>query len=235
MSDTSRPDSHRGRATPPRPRPAWPLCLAAAAAALLWLAPGAPAQQTDAERVPAAVDTATREIAGLRMGAWAVSGLERLPNASYSTIPVMEAFYQRELGPRTALHLGLGLWRRGRVSGAGTLGMWVGPLYGGLKYYPLGGDDARFAPYVSAAAGPALGFEQRRSSGVGGLESGWTAAVGAAAEAGAGAEVDLGGNVGLTAEASYQWVRYLAGELDSPDTYRGAAVAAGVTYRLRLR
>ncbi|MFB6240755.1 MAG: hypothetical protein ABEJ46_04220, partial [Gemmatimonadota bacterium] len=74
MSDTSPPHSDRGRATAP-PRPRWPLALATAAAALLWLAPGARAQQTDVERTPAAVDTAAREIAGLRMGTWAVTGL----------------------------------------------------------------------------------------------------------------------------------------------------------------
>lgn len=221
-----------GRRAGRRGPPAW----AAAAAALLLLAPGAAAQQADAEEErTVSPDTVTAEVAGLRIGSWQVTDLERLSDASYSTIPVMDLFYQRELGPRTALHLGLSVWRRGRVSGAGTVGMWVGPLYGGLKYYPLGGEDSLLEPYVSLAAGPALGFEQRRSSGLGGLESGWTAAIGAGAEAGAGLELDPDGNVGFTVDAGYQWVRYLAGELDSPDTYRGASLSAGVTYRLNLR
>lgn len=230
MTDTNRFDSDRGRAA----SRLWALALATPVALLL-LAPVARAQQSDVERAPAAVDTATREIAGLRMGAWAVTGLERLPDASYSTIPVMEAFYQRELGPRTALHLGLGLWRRGRVTSEGTVGMWVGPLYGGLKYYPFGLEVGPVEPYLSVTAGPALGFEQRESSRLGSLVSGWTVSIGPGAGGGVGAEVDLGDNVGFAVDAGYQWVHYVAGELDSPDTYRGAAISAGVTYRLNLR
>ena len=209
---------------------------ALAALLLLWTAPPAAAQAgsgSSALALPG--DSLPREVAGLRLGSWQVTGLERDPEASYSTIPVMEAFYQLGLGERTSLQLGIGLWRRGRVSGAGTLAMWVGPVFGGLKYYPAGGPEGTVDPYLSIGAGPVLGFEQRRSSGFGSMESGWTAAVGAGGEAGGGIEVDLGPHVGLTADVQYQWVRYLAGDMDGPDTYRGAVVGAGVTYRLGLR
>jgi len=209
---------------------------ALAALLLLWTAPPAAAQAgsgSSALALPG--DSLPREVAGLRLGSWQVTGLERDPEASYSTIPVMDAFYQLGLGERTSLHLGIGLWRRGRVSGAGTLAMWVGPVFGGLKYYPAGGPEGTVDPYLSVGAGPVLGFEQRRSSGFGPMESGWTAAVGAGGEAGGGIEVDLGPHIGLTADVQYQWVRYLAGEMDGPDTYRGAVVGAGVTYRLGLR
>lgn len=241
MSDTSPSDSERQRA----PARRWPLALAAAASVLLWLAPGSPAQKSHAEHLPATVDTTTRdtstvdsttrEVVGLRVGSWRVTDVNRLREASYSTIPVADFFYRRELGDRTALELGLSLWRRGRATRDGTVGMWVGPLYGGLKYYPFGRDEAPVEPYLSAAAGPALGYEQRESSRLGSLVSGWTVSIGPGAEAGAGAEMDLSRNLGLTLDAGYQWVHYLAGELDSPDTYRGAAVSAGVTYRLNLR
>jgi len=180
-------------------------------------------------------DSAAREVAGLRFGSWEVTGLERVPQTSYSEIPAVDLYYERELGRTTALQLGLGLWRRGQVSSAGTVAMWVGPVFGGVRYYPLGGPDGGVDPYLSVAGGPALGFEQRRSSGFGSLESGWTAAVGAGAEAGGGVDLELTPAVGLVADVQYQWVRYLAGELDSPDTYRGVIFAAGITYRLDLR
>lgn len=180
-------------------------------------------------------DSVTREVAGLRFGSWRVTGLERSPEASYSEIPIIDAYYERELGRKTALQLGLGLWRRGRVSAAGTVAMWVGPVFGGFRYYPVGGPEGAVAPYLSAAGGPALGFEQRRSSRLGSLESGWTAAVGAGGEVGGGLEVELSPALGLVADVQYQWVRFLAGDLDSPDTYRGAVFAGGITYRLDLR
>lgn len=179
-------------------------------------------------------DSVTREVVGLRFGAWEVTGLERAPETSYSEIPMADAYYQRELGRKTALRLGLGLWRRGQVSAAGTVGMWVGPVFGGLTHYPLGGPEGTVDPYLSVAGGPALGFEQRRSSRVGALESGWTAAVGLGGEVGGGAELELGPTIGLVADVQYQWVRFLAGELDSPDAYRGAVFAGGITYRLDL-
>lgn len=217
-------------------RPALRAAVAVAAALLLAASPAA-AQGGPGGGGPGPLpqDTAGREVAGLRLGSWDVQGLERRAEASYSTIPVFDAFYQRSLGRSTELQLGLGLWRRGRVSGAGTIGMWVAPVFGGIKYYPVGGPEGRFDPYLSLAGGPALGFEERRSSGFGGLESGWTAAVGAGAEGGAGVELRLSEQVGLTADVQYQWVRYLAGEMDGPVEYRGAVFGAGVTYRLDLR
>lgn len=225
-----------------RGRPPAALPAALLAAALLALLPAAPpaAAQSGGERTgeaagsPLPRDTARIEVAGLRLGSWQLAGPERDPDASYSAIPVMDAFYQLGLGRRSAVQLGLGLWRRGRVSGAGTLAMWVAPFYAGLKHYPLGGPGQAVAPYVAAAAGPALGYEQRRSSGFGDMESGWTAAVGAGADVAAGVEVGLGPYVGLSAGVQYQWVEYLAGELDGPDAYRGAVLEAGVTYRVDL-
>ena len=211
--------------------------------AAAWLAAGllagaSPASaQEEGEPVagPLPGDSAAREVAGLRFGRWEVTGLERAPQTSYSAIPAVDLYYERELGRRTALQLGLGLWRRGQVSSAGTVAMWVGPVFGGIRYYPVGGPDGAVDPYLSVAGGPALGFEQRRSSGFGSVESGWTAAVGAGAEVGGGVDLELTPAVGLVADVQYQWVRYLAGELDSPDTYRGVLFAAGITYRLDLR
>lgn len=211
------------------------MAVACLAAALLTWAPPA-AAQSEGEPVggPLPGDTARHEAAGLRFGSWEVTGLEREPDASYSTIPVVDAFYQVGLGRETALQLGVGLWRRGRVSGAGTVALWVAPVFAGVKYYPVGGPAGAVDPYLSVAGGPVLGFEQRRSSGFGSLESGWTAAVGPGGEAGAGVELDLGPQLGLVADVQYQWVGYAAGELDSSDTYRGAIIAGGVTYRLNL-
>lgn len=224
------PRSRRGT-----PRGAARMAAACLAVALLAAPPAAAQEGERAVGVSPPEDTAVHEVAGLRVGSWNVTGLDRSPNASYSSIPLVDAYYQRGLGASTHLQLGLGLWRRGRVSGAGTVAMWVGPLFAGLKHYPLGGPEGRVDPYLSVSGGPALGFEQRRSSGTGALESGWTAAIGAGAEAGGGIEVDLSRNVGLTADARYQWVHYLAGETDAPDTYRGAVIGVGVTYRLDLR
>ncbi len=216
---------------------AWPAAVLPAAllaSALLLAAAPASAQSGGAAGTALSDDSARMEVAGLRFGSWQVTGLEREPDASYSTIPVMDAFYQLGLGRRTAVQMGLGLWRRGRVSGAGTVAMWVAPFYAGLKHYPLGGPEAAVAPYVSAAAGPALGYEQRRSSGFGDLRSGWTAAVGGGADVAAGVEVGLGSNLGLSAGVQYQWVEYLAGDLNGPDSYRGAVLEGGVTYRVDL-
>lgn len=206
-----------------------------AAAGLLGFAATAAAQAEADLELRAVEDSARRqEVAGLRVGSWQVNGLERLPDASYSTIPAFDLFYQRRLGERTALNLGVGLWRRGRATRDGTIGMWVAPIFGGVKLYPAGGPDGRVDPYLSVGGGPALGFELRRSSGFGGIQSGWTAAIGAGAEAGGGLEVELSRGIGLTLDAQYQWLRYLAGRMDGPDTYRGVVVGAGVTYRLDL-
>lgn len=202
---------------------------------LLGASPAAAQVQGDPVHGPLPGDSVAREAAGLRFGSWQVTGLERAPETSYSEIPAVDLYYERGLGRKTALQLGLGLWRRGQVSSAGTVAMWVGPIFGGLRYYPAGGPQGTVDPYLSVAAGPALGFEQRRSSGFSTLESGWTAAVGAGAEAGAGLELELGRAIGVVADVQYQWVRFLAGELDSPDTYRGVIFAGGITYRLDLR
>lgn len=233
---TRRPAGGGGARVAPRASLPAAALLAAVLAGLVAGAPPAAAQEgADLERRTAAEDTARREIAGLRVGSWQVQGLQRLPEASYSTIPAFDLFYQRGLGERTALQLSVGLWRRGRVNNAGTLGMWVSPLFAGVKAYPAGGPEGRLDPYLSAAGGPALGFELRRSSGFGSLVSGWTAAIGAGAEAGGGLEVELTRRLGLALDARYQWVEYLAGRLDGPDTYRGAVLGAAVTYRLDLR
>lgn len=229
-----------GRGPAPRgaSRVAARLCFAALGlgAALLPVPSSATAQPVSGgEYLALPEDTAGHEVAGFRMGSWDVDGLPRAPETSYSSIPVVDAFYQRGLGDRTALHFGLSLWRRGQVSGAGTVGTWVGPVFGGVKYYPVGGLEGALDPYLSVAGGPALGFELRRSSGLGSLESGWTASLGAGAEAGGGLELRLGEHLGLTADVQYQWVRYLAGDMNGPEEYRGAAVGAGVTYRLDLR
>lgn len=222
-----------------RPRRAATRAAAASAcaAALLLLASAPPAAAqagVDRQRRAAARDSGRGEVAGLRLGSWDVTGLERLPEASYSTIPAFEVYYQRGQGERASLHLGLGLWRRGRVSSAGTLGMWVAPLFAGAKYYPLDDSGGRLDPYLSLAGGPALGFELRRSSGSGTLSSGWTAAIGGGGEVGAGLELGLSERLGVTIGAQYQWVRYFAGRLDGPGTYRGALFGGGVTYRLDL-
>lgn len=226
-------NSGSGRSAPGRD--ALRVAVAAAACAGAVLLSGVSPADAQVEGEPLPGDSAVREVAGLRFGSWDVTGLERVPRTSYSEIPVVDLYYERELGRRTALQMGLGLWRRGQVNRAGTVAMWVGPIFGGIRYYPVGGPEGTVDPYLSVAGGPALGFEQRRSSGFGSLESGWTAAVGAGAEAGGGVELELGPAVGLVADVQYQWVRYLAGELDSPDTYRGVIVAAGVTYRLGFR
>lgn len=235
---TNSPEDRPGPATArrpasPRARVAAAACLAAG---LLVAVPPAAAQgPADLERRVASEDSSRhQEIAGLRVGSWRVSGLERLPDSSYSTIPVFDLFYQRGLGERTALHLGVGMWHRGRVNSAGTLGTWVAPLFAGVKLYPAGGPGGRIDPYLSAAGGPALGFELRRSSGHGSLQSGWTAAIGAGGEGGAGVELNLSRSLGLAVDVQYQWIEYLAGRMDGPDTYRGAVIGAGVTYRVDL-
>lgn len=230
-------NSASGRSSPGRGALRAVVAAAICAGAVL-LAGAYPAgAQVEGEAVggPLPGDSAATEVAGLRFGSWEVTGLERMPQTSYSEIPVVDLYYERELGRKTTLQLGLGLWRRGQVNRDGTVAMWVGPVFGGIRYYPVGGPEGAVDPYLSVAGGPVLGFEQRRSSGFGSLESGWTAAVGGGAEAGGGVDLELGPAVGLVADVQYQWVRYLAGELDSPDTYRGVIFAAGITYRLGLR
>ncbi len=211
---------------------AWRLAVWGMAVLLAGASPVAAQEEGEPVGEPLPDDSVVWEVAGLRFGSWQVTGLEEAPQTSYSEIPAVDLYYEREIGRETTLQLGLGLWRRGQVNRAGTVSMWVGPVFGGIRYYPVGGPEGAVDPYLSAAGGPALGFEQRRSSGFGSLESGWTAAVGAGGEVGAGVEVELGPVLGLVAETQYRWVRYLAGELDSPETYRGTIFAAGITYRL---
>lgn len=212
----------------------WKLAVWGVAVALAGVSPAAAQEEGEPVGEPLPGDSVVRQVAGLRFGSWQVTGLEAGPQTSSSEIPMVDLYYERELGRETALQLGLGLWRRGLVNRAGTVSMWVGPVFGGIRYYPVGGPEGAVDPYLSAAGGPALGFEQRRSSGFGSLESGWTAAVGAGAEVGVGVDVELGPVLGMVVDVQYQWTRYLAGELDSPDTYRGAIFAAGITYRLGL-
>lgn len=173
-----------------------------------------------------------RKKAGVRIGEWAVEDLETGSNATSSSIPAMDAYLQRGMTSRLATSYGLGLWRRTRTTVEARTEVWIAPLFGGMKAYPLTDPGDRVEPYATVDAGPALGLEQRRSTGFGNYASDSHLAAGVGARAGVGLEVELGEGVGVAADFRYQSVRYLTGEIGGRRSFSGVVIAAGLTYRV---
>lgn len=177
-----------------------------------------------------------RRAAGLRSGAWAVSGLGQASGATYTSTPAFEGYLQRGLDRHLVLESSAGFWYRSQRTSAGRNNAYVIPMMTSLKLYPATGPEDAFEPFVSAGVGFTLGVDDR-DGGTGGLTGatggGTMLLLGLGAKGGAGIEYRLGQAFGVTLGGGYQYVRFFE-EMGGERTYRGMQAFGGLTYRFQF-
>jgi hypothetical protein len=184
-----------------------------------------------------------RSGAGLRVGFWNVANLREAENATTSTWPYIEGYFQRGLDRHLAIESSIGLYRRQeRIEGtSGPLGTapstttaYIVPLLTSVKFYPFTQPGAALEPHVLAGVGFALGIEDQEGGSGGLLRSPGTVVVtGFGARGGAGLDIRLGDTFGFSAGAGYQWIRF-SDPVGGLETYAGPTFTTVLTYRLRF-
>lgn len=177
-----------------------------------------------------------RRAAGIRTGAWRVSGLAQASGASYSATPAFEGYLQRGLDRHLVLESSAGFWYRSQRTGTGGRNnAYVIPMMTSLKLYPATGPEDAFEPFVTAGVGFTMGIDDRDgSSSLAGTTAGGTALVlGLGAKGGAGIEYRLGSTFGVQLGGGYQYIRFLE-DMGGERTYRGIQAFGGLTYRFQF-
>jgi hypothetical protein len=199
------------------------------------------AQESDLERDA----RLARSGAGLRVGAWQVSDLREAENATTSTWPYIEGYFQRGMDMHLVIESSIGLYRR-QEEFAGTDGLvprpastttsYILPLLTSLRFYPFTRPGAPLEPHALAGIGLSLAIEDQEG-GTGGLlgqrSPGTAMVTGFGAKGGAGLDLRLSDAFGASALATYQWLRF-ADPVGGIDTYSGPVFTAGLTYRFRF-
>jgi hypothetical protein len=220
----------------------WPITVVMLAAGLAVHAPRARAQD---DRRGETADSIERRVkrqrqgAGLRVGAWRVTGLTEVSGAEYSTTPAFEGYFQRGLDRHLVIETSAGFWRRSQRAGSGTgsesIGSYVIPLLTALKLYPATGPEQNLEPFVTAGVGFTLGVDDRNTiSGglLGGGGSSTAMIAGVGIKGGGGVEYRLGRAFGFSALAGYQYVRFFE-QVGSTRSYKGLTAMGGLTYRFQ--
>lgn len=186
---------------------------------------------------------------GLRVGPWAVRGLEVPANTKESTLPAFEGYVRKGLDAHLVLENSIGLWRHsatltetmtgplGSTTTTSTVETYIIPQLTSIVFYPVTGPEARLEPYARAGIGFAIGVEDREGDSgglLGGSSSGTALVPGFDLTTGLGVEWRLSRALGLSGGARYQWVRFFQ-ELAGQRTFQGLGIDLGVTYRFQYR
>jgi hypothetical protein len=199
------------------------------------------AQESDLERDA----RLARSGAGLRTGAWQLSELRDADNATTSTWPYIEGYFQRGMDMHLVIESSIGLYRR-QEEFAGTDGplgtpastttSYILPLLTSLRFYPFTRPGAPLEPHALAGIGFSLAIEDQEG-GAGGLlgqrSPGTAMVTGFGAKGGAGLDLRLTDAFGASALATYQWLRF-ADPVGGIETYAGPVFTAGLTYHFRF-
>jgi len=219
------------------------VCLAALGAAPARLSAqekGQAARPDSAARREARVKR-ERSGAGLRVGTWMVSNLVGPAGASSSTLPALEAYWQKGLDRHLAIETSAGLWHRRQSSGSGptaeTVGTFVVPLLTTIKLYPFTGPEQALEPFVSAGVGFALGLEKDNTVsggllGGGNANTGLDLIAGLGLKGGAGVEYRFSQAFGVSASLTWQWALF-GQDVGGQDDYKGFGLLGGLTYRFQ--
>lgn len=177
-----------------------------------------------------------RQGAGLRGGTWQTTGLAEVAGASYSTLPALEAYWQKGLDQHLAVETSGGFWGRTQRDANGRVSSFAIPMLTSIKLYP--GTTVRdpLEPFISAGGGVTLGIDDESGS-TGGLlggggGSGTNLIIGIGLKGGAGFEYHAGRAFGLQAGASYQWIHFL-NPVGGYSDYKGPLIWGGFTYRFQ--
>jgi hypothetical protein len=197
-------------------------------------------QESDEERAA----RLARSGAGVRVGVWNVANLREAENATASTWPYAEAYFQRGMDLHLVIESTIGLYRR-QEQFAGTSGplgsapstttSYIVPLLTSVKFYPFTTPGAGFEPHALAGVGFALGIEAQEGGTSGLLQRspGTTMITGFGAKGGAGFDVRLADAFGLSVGAAYQWLRF-SDPVGGIETYAGPTFTGGLIYRFRF-
>lgn len=214
-----------------------------AAVAVAWTpvwAQGTP--ESDEERAA----RLARSGAGIRAGVWGVADLREAEDATPSTWPYFEAYFQRGMDLHLVIESSIGLYRRQEEfeGTSGPLGTtppstttsYILPLLTSVKFYPVTRPGSPLEPHIGAGIGFALAIEDQEGGGgslLGQRSPGTAMVTGFGAKGAGGLDVRLGGAFGASLGAMYQWLRF-SDPVGGIETYAGPAFTAGLTYRFRF-
>ena len=176
-----------------------------------------------------------RQGAGLRVGSWGTTGLTQVSGASYSTLPALEAYWQKGLDRHLAVETGGALWGRTQRDSNGRVSSYAVPMFTTIKLYPATTVEDPLEPYLGVGGGFTIGVDDETGS-TGGLFGGGSGGTnlifGLGVKGGAGIEYHLGRAFGLQAGVAYQWIHFLSPVGGNAD-YKGPLMYGGLSYRFQ--
>lgn len=181
-----------------------------------------------------------RRGAGLRVGTWQVTGLSTTSGATYSTMPVLEGYFQKGLDRHIAIESSVGIWRRGVKTSSGENNSILVPILTSLKLFPTTGPDQQLEPFIMAGVGFTIGVNSGSGAGTGGLpflgggstSSGTLMIAGIGGKGGVGFEYRFSQAFGINGSVGYQYV-YFGDPVGGDQTYKGVQGFGGLTYRFQ--
>lgn len=176
-----------------------------------------------------------RQGAGLRAGTWQTTGLAVVAGASYSTLPMLEGYWQKGLDQHVAIETSGGFWGRTQRDSNGRVSSFAVPMLTSIKLYPATTVADQMEPFISAGGGITIGVDDETGA-TGGLFSGGSSGtaliIGLGLKGGAGIEYHAGRAFGLQAGINYQWIHFL-NPVGGNSDYKGPVIYGGLTYRFQ--